>query len=70
MVEKILLEAAVDRSSPTADDIQSVYRDLASVCSLWQKILDGTEFQRLFLERLFLQCKSIDEVPQKAKSFA
>ena len=52
IVEKILIEAAVDRSSPTDDDIQSVYHGLASVCRQWRHIFDGTIFQRTFIRRL------------------
>ena len=52
MVEKIMLDAAISKASPTFDNNAEVYRDLAAVCRQWKDVLDGEQFRRQFLRLL------------------
>ena len=56
-MEAILLDAAILNASPTSDNNHDVYYNLAAVCRLWRKIIEGDVFRDEFIRRLVTVCK-------------
>ena len=52
MLEKILLYAAVSKSSPMENNSLDVYRGLASVCRLWRDVMESDHFRYMYLEQI------------------
>ena len=50
MLTKILLHAAISRSSPTKNNSLDVYRGLASVCRQWRDVIESDHFRQKYFK--------------------